>query len=94
MVVTGRHHPPRSGGPAVKRLAAGTRRLVREALQRDPGDRWAAVFARQTNIREVMAFPKTQSMSDLMLKAPSPPDPAQLAELGLRYVGSPGGRER
>ena len=46
MVVTGRHHPPRSGGPAVKRLAAGTRRLVREALQRDPGDRWAAVFGR------------------------------------------------
>ena len=46
MVVTDRHHPPRSGGPAVKRLAAGTRRLVREALQRDPGDRWAAVFGR------------------------------------------------
>ena len=46
MVVTGRHHPPRSGGPAVKRLAAGTRRLVRDALRRDPEDRWAAVFGR------------------------------------------------
>ena len=46
MVVTGRHHPPRSGGPAVKRLAAGTRRLVPDALRRDPDDRWAAVFGR------------------------------------------------
>jgi len=50
-------------------------------------DRWAALFAYQTNIREVMAFPKTQSGSDLMLEAPSAPDPAQYAELGLRYVG-------
>ena len=36
-------------------------------------DRWAALLAHQTNIREVMAFPKTQSGSDLMLEAPSPP---------------------
>ncbi len=50
-------------------------------------DRWAALFADQTNIREVMAFPKTQSGSDLMLEAPSEPDPAQLAELGLRFAG-------
>jgi aspartyl-tRNA synthetase len=50
-------------------------------------DRWAALFGYQTNIREVMAFPKTQSGSDLMLEAPSEPDPAQYAELGLRYVG-------
>jgi aspartyl-tRNA synthetase len=53
-------------------------------------DRWAALLAHQTNIREVMAFPKTQSGSDLMLDAPSSPDPAQLAELGLRFVGAPG----
>jgi aspartyl-tRNA synthetase len=33
-----------------------------------------------------MAFPKTQSGSDLMLEAPSPADPAQLEELDLRYV--------
>jgi aspartyl-tRNA synthetase len=52
-------------------------------------DRWAALFARQTNIREVMAFPKTQSGSDLMLEAPSPPDTAQYAELGLRFAGIP-----
>jgi aspartyl-tRNA synthetase len=53
-------------------------------------DRWAALLAHQTNIREVMAFPKTQSGGDLMLEAPSPPDPAQYAELGLRFVGVPG----
>ena len=46
MVVAGRRNPPRSGGPAVKRLASGTRRLVPEALRRDPEDRWAAVFGR------------------------------------------------
>jgi aspartyl-tRNA synthetase len=50
-------------------------------------DRWAALLADQTNIREVMAFPKTQSGSDLMLDAPSVPEPGQYAELGLRYVG-------
>ena len=30
----------------MKPLAAGTRRLVRDALRRDPEDRWAAVFGR------------------------------------------------
>jgi len=52
-------------------------------------DRWAALLAQQTNIREVMAFPKTQSGSDPMLEAPSEPDPEQYAELGLRFVGVP-----
>jgi aspartyl-tRNA synthetase len=50
-------------------------------------DRWAALLSFQTNIREVMAFPKTQSGADLMLEAPSEPEPAQYAELGLRFVG-------
>jgi len=50
-------------------------------------DRWAALLSFQTNIREVMAFPKTQSGADLMLEAPSEPDLAQYAELGLRFVG-------
>jgi aspartyl-tRNA synthetase len=50
-------------------------------------DRWAALFSYQTNIREVMAFPKTQSGTDLMLEAPSPPEAAQYSELGLRFVG-------
>jgi aspartyl-tRNA synthetase len=47
-------------------------------------DRWAALLARQTNIREVTAFPKTGAGTDLMLEAPSPVDPAQLEELGLQ----------
>jgi aspartyl-tRNA synthetase len=53
-------------------------------------DRWAALLAHQTNIREVMAFPKTQSGGDLMLAAPSPPEAVQYEELGLRFVGVPG----
>jgi aspartyl-tRNA synthetase len=52
-------------------------------------DRWAALLADQTNIREVMAFPKTQTGNDPMLDAPSPPDPGQYEELGLRFVGVP-----
>jgi len=36
-----------------------------------------------------MAFPKTQSGSDLMLEAPSEPEAEQYAELGLRFVGLP-----
>ena len=60
-------------------------------------DRWTALFSYQTNIREVMAFPKTQSGTDLMMGAPSEPEPEQYSELGLRFVGfepasgSPGG---
>jgi aspartyl-tRNA synthetase len=50
-------------------------------------DRWTALFAYQTNIREVMAFPKTQSGTDLMMGAPSEPEPEQYSELGLRFVG-------
>jgi aspartyl-tRNA synthetase len=52
-------------------------------------DRWAALFSQQTNIREVMAFPKTQSGTDLMLEAPSQPEEEQYADLGLRFVGIP-----
>ena len=49
-------------------------------------DRWSALLAGVDNIREVMAFPKTQSGSDLMLGAPSPISSAQLDELRLRVV--------
>ena len=49
-------------------------------------DRWSALLADQDNIREVMAFPKTQSGSDLMMGAPSPITPEQLGELSLRVV--------
>ncbi len=47
-------------------------------------DRWAALLADQDNIREVMAFPKTQSGSDLMMGAPSPISPQQLDELHIK----------
>ncbi|MGI8999950.1 MAG: aspartate--tRNA ligase [Candidatus Limnocylindria bacterium] len=49
-------------------------------------DRWAALYAEVDNIREVMAFPKTQSGTDLMLDAPSRISEAQLDELHLRIV--------
>jgi aspartyl-tRNA synthetase len=47
-------------------------------------DRWSALLTNQANIREVMAFPKTQSGSDLMMGAPSALSPEQLKELHLR----------
>jgi aspartyl-tRNA synthetase len=46
-------------------------------------DRFAAVLAGEENIREVIAFPKTQSGSDPLTGAPTPLDPTQLRELGL-----------
>jgi len=49
-------------------------------------DRWAALYAEVDNIREVMAFPKTQSGTDLMMDAPSPIAERQLDELRLRVV--------
>ena len=52
-------------------------------------DRWAALLTDQTNIREVMAFPKTSSGSDPMLGAPSPAEPGQWTELGLAVVAPP-----
>ncbi len=39
-----------------------------------------------TNIRDVIAFPKTQNGADLMTEAPSPVDEAQKKELHLRTV--------
>ncbi len=49
-------------------------------------DRLAALLAGEENIREVIAFPKTQSGADPLTDAPSPIDAAQLAELGLRVL--------
>jgi aspartyl-tRNA synthetase len=49
-------------------------------------DRWAALYAEVDNIREVMAFPKTQSGTDLMMGAPSAISPNQLDELHLRIA--------
>ena len=47
-------------------------------------DRLTALLAGESNIREVIAFPKTQSGADPLTSAPSPIDNAHLAELGLR----------
>jgi len=41
------------------------------------------VLAGEENIREVIAFPKTQSGGDPLTDAPSPIDAVQLRELGL-----------
>ena len=55
-----------------------------------PGiDRIVMMLGGTDNIRDVIAFPKTQSMSDLMLGAPSEVDPGQLEELRIRVVPPP-----
>ncbi|MGH9397871.1 MAG: aspartate--tRNA ligase [Terriglobia bacterium] len=46
-------------------------------------DRIVALMAGESNIREVIAFPKTASAVDQMCDAPSTVEPAQLKELGL-----------
>jgi aspartyl-tRNA synthetase len=47
-------------------------------------EREVMLLAGEPNIREVMAFPKTQKAADLMAGAPSPVDAEQLQELHLR----------
>jgi aspartyl-tRNA synthetase len=47
-------------------------------------DRIVAILGARDSIRDVIAFPKTASGSDLLTGAPAPVDAAQLTELGLR----------
>jgi len=49
-------------------------------------DRLVAIFAGEENIREVIAFPKTQSGADLMTGAPKSIPDKQLKELHLKPV--------
>ena len=49
-------------------------------------DRWVMLFAGLENIREVIAFPKTQKASDLMTEAPGEVDTQQLTELHLKSL--------
>jgi aspartyl-tRNA synthetase len=49
-------------------------------------DRLVALLVGEENIREVVAFPKTQSGADPLTNAPTPVQPEVLAELGLRVL--------
>jgi aspartyl-tRNA synthetase len=65
--------PFRYGAPPHGGFAFGMERLV-------------AILAGEENIREIVAFPKTQSGLDPMTGAPTPVDDRQLSELGLRVL--------
>jgi aspartyl-tRNA synthetase len=53
-------------------------------------DRLVMLMAGAANIREVIAFPKTQTGSEPLSRAPSPVDPRDLAALGLKTIPPPG----
>src|SRR5262249_47697223 len=63
----------RYGAPPPAGFAFGIERLV-------------AILAGEENIREVIAFPKTQSGLDPLTGAPAPLDPTQLKELGIQVT--------
>lgn len=48
-------------------------------------DRIAAIVTGNSNIREVIAFPKNQDAKDLMMGSPSEVDKSQLKELGIKF---------
>jgi aspartyl-tRNA synthetase len=52
-------------------------------------ERLVALLAGEENIREVIAFPKTQAGHDPLTNAPTPIDAAQLKELGINVLPPP-----
>lgn len=52
-------------------------------------DRWVMLYAGYDNIRDVIAFPKTQKASDLLTGAPAEVDSRQLRDLHIRIVDKP-----
>ncbi|MEY2452786.1 MAG: aspartyl-tRNA synthetase [Acidimicrobiaceae bacterium] len=73
--------PFRYGAPPHGGFAIGTDRLI-------------AILAGEENIREVIAFPKTQSGTDPMTGAPTPIDERHLRELGLKVIATPEPKSR
>jgi aspartyl-tRNA synthetase len=53
-------------------------------------DRLVMILRGTTNIRDVIAFPKTQSGADLMCGSPSPVDEKQLREVHIKLSLPPG----
>jgi aspartyl-tRNA synthetase len=55
-----------------------------------PGiDRIVAMLLDEDNLREVIPFPKNQSAQDLMMGAPTPVAPEQLADLHIKTTAPP-----